>query len=837
MNLAAGTRLGPYEIHGLLGAGGMGEVYRARDTRLGREVAVKVLPRSMASDPERQQRFEAEARAAGALNHPNIITLHDVGVADGVPHLVTEVLEGESLRALIQRGPVPVSRAIGLIVQLANGLAAAHGKGIVHRDLKPENLFVLADGRLKILDFGIAKLTRSDSSEGAGVDAETTPVFASLTVAGTIMGTVSYMAPEQLRDRPVDQRADLFAVGAILHELLTGTQPFTGETAADRVSSILMADAPRLPAHVEREIPGIGAVVARLLAKRPEQRLGTAADLAFTLSLLHDRPVPPEAGGERAASGVPAPPPIEFRQLTFRDGSIGTARFAPDGQTVVYNAAWGGAPSEVYLTRVESPESSALGIQGAEVQSVSATAEVALTLRNRDIGGFVQLGTLSRVPLVGGRPREVVDSVYFADWSPDGRSLAAIRLVQGTFQIEAPLGRVVHTTHAWISHLRYSPDGAMLAFLEHPALGDNAGHVCVLRPGEPPRRLTGRYHMVWRLAWKPDGREVLFGGQGETGMPGIYAVSLDGAVRCAYGAPGWPAIEDVAKNGDALIGMVRPRMRLETGTRTGGLSSVKDLSWLDWTLLRDLSADGDTVAFDETGLGSGGNAGVFIRPTGGGPAVRLADGVCSRISPDGRYVLVVHQEDLTVLQLVPTGAGETRRLDLGDCSINHADWIPGSDSVLVVGSMPNQPRRLYRVEVVSGTIRPVNDDVSVLGTGASVSPDGNQVALRDPDGGVRIARLDDGSVRRVPGFGGTARVAGWTEDSRRIYVSFAGEIPCRVLRVEIETGATEPWMEIWPMVRSGVDGLNTVRMSADGERYACSYPMVDSTLFLARGLT
>src|SRR5690349_1555171 len=191
MPLAANTKLGPYEIVALLGAGGMGEVYRARDTRLGREVAVKVLPRGMASDLERQQRFEAEARAAGSLNHPNIVTLHDVGVADGIPYLVTEVLEGESLRALIQRGPVPVACAVELIIQLSSGLTAAHAKGIVHRDLKPENIFLLADGRLKILDFGIAKLTRTDSVS----EAETTPVFASLTVAGTIMGTVSYMAP------------------------------------------------------------------------------------------------------------------------------------------------------------------------------------------------------------------------------------------------------------------------------------------------------------------------------------------------------------------------------------------------------------------------------------------------------------------------------------------------------------------------------------------------------------------------------------------------------------------------------------------------------------------
>ncbi len=833
MSLTPGMKLGPYEIVGLLGAGGMGEVYRSRDTRLGREVAVKVLPRGMASDPERQQRFEAEARAAGSLNHPNIVTLHDVGVADGVPYLVTEVLEGESLRALIQRGPTPMARAIDLIVQLANGLSAAHGKGIVHRDLKPENLFVLADGRLKILDFGIAKLMRADSVS----EAETTPVFASLTAAGTIMGTVSYMAPEQLRDRPVDQRADLFAVGAILHELLTGKQPFTGETAADRVSAILMADAPALPADLEREIPGIGAVVSHLLAKRPEGRFDTAADLAFILNLLGGKPAPPEEPSPSAIGEIPSHANIEFRQLTFRDGEIGNARFAPDGQTVVYDAAWGGAQVEAYLTRLESPESSPLGVKNASVQAVSSTTEVAVVLRPKDLGGFVWLGTLARFPLVGGRPREVVDSVFFADWAPDGRSLAAIRIVGGICQIEAPLGRVIHSTHAWMSHLRYSPDGSMLAFLEHPASGNNAGHVCVIRPGEAPRRLTERYEMVWRLAWRPDGKEIWFGAQeSDEATVGVAGVSLDGVVRRVFSAPGWAAVEDVARNGDVLLAMTRPRMRMETGTRTGGAAAVKDLSNLDWSLLRDMSPDGSMVLFDETGLGSAGNPGVYLRPTDGSPAVRLADGICSGLSPDGRSVLAGSGQHPSVLLVVPTGVGETRRIELTDHAIGYASWIPGADAVVVVASKANGPRHLYRLDLTTHAIRPIGEEIAMTGSHAIVSPDGTHVAVRDADG-IRIVGIEDGSSRLVPGLTSSLLPSNWTADSRGLYVWTRSEIPMRVLRTDVETGSSEPWMEIWPIVRSGVAGFNSLRLTPDGERYACSYVMVDSTLFLARGLT
>lgn len=834
MSLVAGTKLGPYEIVALLGAGGMGEVYRARDGRLGRDVAIKVLPRGMASDPERQQRFEAEARAAGALNHPNIVTLHDVGVAEGVPYLVTEVLEGESLRALIQRGPVAPTAAVDLVIQLANGLSVAHLKGIVHRDLKPENLFVLADGRLKILDFGIAKLMRTESSPS---EAETTPVFASLTVAGTIMGTVSYMAPEQLRDRPVDQRADLFAVGAILHELLTGKQPFTGDTAADRVSAILMADTPPLPATAEREIPGIGAVVARLLAKRPEGRFDTAADLAFTLGLLKGKPAPAASAGQAPAGTGAAMAAIEFRQLTFRDGEIGNARFTPDGQTVVYDAGWGGGQAEIYLTRIESPESSPLGVKHANVQAVSCTTEIAATLRPEDRGGFIWTGTLARVPLVGGRPRELIDSVYFADWSPDGRSLSVIRLIGGVCQIESPIGRVIHTSHQWMSHLRYSPDGSMLAFLEHPAAGNNAGHLCIIRPGEPPKRLTKYYEMVWRLAWRPDGKEIWFGAQeSDEATVGVAGVTLDGVVRRVFAAPGWATVEDIARNGDVLLAMTRPRMRLETATRGGGVLGTTDLSNLDWSLLRDLSPDGSLVLFDETGLGSAGNAGSYLRPTDGGPAVRLADGNCSALSPDGRHVFVGRNGAPNSLFIVPTGAGETRRIDLPDYAIGYATWIPGSRGAVIVASKSGGPRRLYRLEIESGGVQPIGDDISMVSAHAFVSPDGRWITARTADG-IRIVSVDGESSRLIPGITPTRLAAGWTADSKGIFTWARSEVPLKVERVDVETGASEPWVEIWPMVRSGVAGFNSLCVTPDGEKYACSYIMIDSTLFLARGLT
>jgi Tol biopolymer transport system component len=836
MSLGPGTRLGPYEIIAPLGAGGMGEVYRARDPRLGREVAVKVLPSAMAGDAERQVRFEAEARAAGALNHPNIVTLHDVGIAGGMPYLVTEVLEGESLRDVARQGAVPVPRAVEIVTQVAAGLEAAHSKGIVHRDLKPENLFVLPDGRVKILDFGIAKLMRADSTPSA--EAETTPVFASLTATGTIMGTVSYMAPEQLRDRPVDQRADLFALGAILHELLTGRQPFAGETAADRVSAILMADPPALPEAAEAELPGLGDVVGRLLAKHPERRFQSAADFAFALRLLQAH-----GGASRAGSGAdPASRSpgtsheVTFRQLTFRDGDIEAARFSPDGQTVTYRAAWGGAPSDIYITRIESPEASPLGLIDTGLESVSATAELAIILRAKNIGGFVSVGTLARIPMVGGRPREVAESVFMADWSPDGKSLAAIRMVDGRLQLEAPLGKVLHVASGWISYPRWSPDGAQIAFGEHPAPGNNAGYVSIIRPGEPARRLTPLFEMISRTAWRPDSREVWFGGQmQEMASAGIYGVSLDGAVRRVYSAPGWPVVSDVARNGDALIVMVRPRMRLEAGTRRGGPESVQDLSWLDWSLLRDLSPDGSLALFDETGLGTGGVHGVYLRSTDGAPAIRLADGICSYLSPDGRWALAGDHRRPGILRMVPTGAGATRTIDFGDFAIGFADWVPNREQLVLTGAEPGDSRRLWLYDLETGTRRRIGDD-AVGGVMAKTSPDGRLVVFRNGAGSIQVVEIETGRAHDIGVSDPSMRPAGWTADSKSVFVFHGGAIPARVLRVDVVTADAEPWMEIRPSQRSGVDNINSVRLSEDGERYACSYPMIDSTLYLARGL-
>src|SRR5229473_1653647 len=296
MSLTSGTKLGPYEILAPLGAGGMGEVYRARDTRLGRDVALKILPDSFARDTDRLRRFEQEARAVAALNHPNILAVFDIGAHNqsqlnegqlnegqhnGSPFLVSELLEGESLRAVLDRGALPQRKTIEYGVQIAHGLAAAHEKGIVHRDLKPENVFVTKDGRIKILDFGLAKLAQT-----AGADSDEVTLTSPHTVVGVVMGTASYMAPEQVRGEAADPRTDIFAFGAVLFEMLSGVRAFRRDTPAETMTAVLKDDPPELSDPVRLVSPALDRIVRRCLEKNPEQRFQSARDLSFALSGL-----------------------------------------------------------------------------------------------------------------------------------------------------------------------------------------------------------------------------------------------------------------------------------------------------------------------------------------------------------------------------------------------------------------------------------------------------------------------------------------------------------------------------------------------------------------------
>ncbi|HET9941440.1 MAG TPA: hypothetical protein VFR25_10115, partial [Candidatus Eisenbacteria bacterium] len=425
------------------------------------------------------------------------------------------------------------------------------------------------------------------------------------------------------------------------------------------------------------------------------------------------------------------------------------------------------------------------------------------------------------------------DDVFQAAFTPDGKNLAAIRAVGDLFQLEAPLGTVIYRTKAWMSHPRYSPDGTQIAFLNHPWIGSNGGHVCVVRPGEEPRRLTENIPTMWKLAWRPDGREIWFTGTGDKRHEGILGVTLDGRLRVVYAAPGYLHIEDIAGNGDALLDMMRSQMRIETSTRADGPAAATDLSWLDWSLLRDLSDDGSLVLFDEAGQVA--EFGVFLRTVDGAPAIRLADGVCaSTLSPDGRFVLSRKPGGSDRVHVIPIGVGQARTIATGDCSVIDGDWLPDGRGLIVSGRSP-EGRHLYYLDLSSGSLRRLHD-TTLKTSMLFVSPDGLRVLARGADSLVTVFPMDGSDPRSYSELTMDWKQCGWQGDSRHFFAYRAGALPAPVVRVDADTGSQEPWMDIMPMVRSGVDSINSVQFDRSAERYACCYISNESHLFHAQGI-
>jgi hypothetical protein len=446
MALAPGTIFGQYEIRSPLGAGGMGEVYRARDTRLDREVAIKVLPESLTSDPDRLRRFEQEAKATAALNHPNILAVYQMATEGNVSYLVEELLDGETLRERLRRGPVPIRKAIDYAVQIAHGLAAAHDKGITHRDLKPENLFVTKDGRVKILDFGLAKVGLSKDSSGL----EATQSIG--TEPGMVMGTVGYMSPEQVRGKTADHRSDIFAFGTILYEMVTGKATFRKPTSAETMTAILNEEPPSISQSAPASPPGLQRVVHRCLEKSPEQRFQSASDMAFALDALSDSTVPTSTGShapvgtgwtrrQKLFAGIagitalalgglaylllrpqPAPKVSNYVQLThdgkykFLVGTEGSRLYyavaSPEYQGMEEMSTSGGEPKKL-------PN---LGPAGFYPVSLSPDGSAVLAIEEQAGVGNGQIWSL---PLLGGSPRKLGDAIgRGAALSPDGKWLA-----------------------------------------------------------------------------------------------------------------------------------------------------------------------------------------------------------------------------------------------------------------------------------------------------------------------------------------------------------------------------------------------------------------------------
>ncbi len=836
MTLASGSRLGPYEVLAPLGAGGMGEVYRARDAKLHREVAVKVLPESLANDADALARFEREARAVAALSHPNILAIFDFGRVDGTAFAVTELLQGETLRARLAGGPLPPRKALEFARQLAHGLAAAHEKGIVHRDLKPENIFVTGDGRVKILDFGLAKSAPREPAPGD----TNTPTASRHTDPGVVLGTVGYMSPEQVKGKPADARSDIFAFGAVLYEMLSGVRAFQRDSAAETMSAVLREDPPDLSATNRNVPPGLERIVRHCLEKSPGERFQSARDVAFDLEALSEVSAPGVAvgaGPPRRGVALPvavaialvtgaagyalrarkAPAPLpSFRQLTYRRGALTDAFFGADGVSVAYAASWDGGSRKIYLGRSDGPDSHAFGMQDAGVLALSSTGEMAIELRPRPTGSFTLGGTLARVAAAGGAPREVLENVEFADFSPDGRDLAVVRVVAGRRRLELPIGKVLYETAGWIGNPRFSRRGDRIAFLDHPLVYDDAGRVSVVDLSGKKKDLTSLFASAQGLAWSPDGSEIWFTAAEAGGNRWLHAVNASGRVRDLYRGAGVLTLHDVARDGRALLS--HDVLRIGLLARAPGETRERDLSWFDWSLLADVSPDGRTLLFSETGEGGGVGYSVFLRNVDGSPAVRLGEGVGRSISPDGKWVLVlVHSPENAQLVAYPTGPGEPRTFPLGKLHPIDATWLPDGRRFLLVGGEPGKSPRVFLVDADRPDPKPLTPE----GVSGFAILDANRFIVRRADRTWAIHSVDGGAPVPVKGLGPDDSLIGPTARAGWVYVRRGGSMPPRIVQVELATGLEEPWKELTPPDPTGVVAIPIIRIVPDGR--ACAY--------------
>ena len=870
-----GRTISHYRVLSKLGGGGMGVVYKAEDTKLGRMVALKFLPEEVSRDQQALLRFQREARAASALNHPHICTIYEVGEDQGENFIAMEFLEGETLKHRIEGKPLKLDQILDLGIQIADALDAAHSKGIVHRDIKPANIFVGPRGQAKVLDFGLAKLVAEPRHAAVGVSAAPT-VGTHLTSPGSAVGTVAYMSPQQARGEELDARSDLFSFGVVLYEMATGKQAFSGTTSAVIFHAILEKMPPAVRALNPNLPPKLEEIVGKLLDKDLEMRYQTAAELRADLKRLKRdsdssrtaAAVATESGTAVAAAAPVArpkaaagrwaliagalialvlvgaafvvgrrmgetPPPL-YHLLTYRRGTIRMARFAPDGQTIVYGAAWEGKPTDVFTTRVGSPESRSLGVAGSEILAISSTGELALSLDSRQIKNMVFNGTLARMPLVGGAPRQVLENVNWADWSPDGSSLAVVRNLGGKDRLEFPIGKTLYETSGWISHPRISRRGDQVAFIDHPVQGDTIGSIALVDTSGVKKNLTKEAPGgAMGLAWSPSGDEIWYTAATVGIDRALYAVTPSGRQRLVARVPADLTVQDTWRDGTVLLG--RDNWRRGIIAKAPGQDTEHDLTWLDWSYPASLSADGKSLLFREEGEAGGSTYAVYIRNTDGSAAVRLGDGSSLALSPDGKWALSTRGDRPTDLFLVPTGPGEAKLLSQGTVNHSAAVWFPDGGKFLFSGAEPGKGARLYVQDVQGGKPQPVTPEgINVLYF--ALSRDGKTVAAAAADEKSYLYPIGGGSPRPIPGMAAGEVPIVWGADGNTLFVYRPGELPAKVYRLDLTTGQRKLWHELMPPDPAGVEYVGPILPTPDGKAYVYGYRRLLSDLYLVEGL-
>ena len=838
-------------------------MYRARDPRLQRNVALKIVHPSLTITPEQVDRFSREARAAGSLHHPNILVVFDVGVENGKPYLVSELLEGESLRDRLDRGPLPYRKALDYGIQMAQALGAAHAKGIWHRDVKPANTFITTDGRIKLLDFGLAKLSERVSDSASD---ETT---ADASKPGMIRGTAGYMSPEQARAERVDHRTDLFSLGAILYEMFTGTRAFQRASTVETLHAVLREE-PADPLELTPSLPLAAAVtVRRCLEKSVEERFQSARDLAFQLQQLRDGTLAGRLTAAAAAAswrrrallagmlalaalGVawaighfPRRSP-SFEQLSFRRGRIGGARFVSEGQAVIYSEAGDRNQREVWrLDPSEGPKSRALTrYAGAELMA-TRKGELALSLDRRFVGGKHFVGRLATAPIDGdGRPREVRNDVEDADWDPAGKDLATV-ITTGPggaeSRLEYPPGHVLHVARS-IRSPRFSPDGQRIAFLEDTTGPGIVGRVAVVDLEGHFTPLTEVWRNARGLAWSPAGDEVWFTAGGWWADRALRAVDLGKGQRLVLSAPTSLTLWDIARDGRVLF--TRDEENRGLMGRAPGDTEESDLSLYDSSGLASLSADGHSLLFND-------RFGLYLRgadETAPPLDLGFAEAYADDLSPDGKWAVATTSTP-SRLVLVPTGAGDRRELPPhGIVSYNGALWFPRGRRILFNGAMAGEPLRSYVQDIERGAPVPLTpfhtravaispDERWVAGIGAEPSLEmaaASAPAASPP--GITLWPVAGGPSRSVPGSQADDRPVAWSEDGKSLWVFRWTEVPAEVYRLDIDSGRRELAHTLMPRDTAGVEAILTFRTTPKGEAYFYTYRRVLSKLYLARDL-
>ena len=841
-----GKHIGPYLVTELIGKGGMGLVFKARDTQLNRSVAIKALPTDRLTDPERKRRFLQEAKATSALNHPNIVTVHGVTQEHGTDFIVMEYVSGKTLDQVIPNKGLPLKQAVKYGLAIADAVSAAHAAGIIHRDIKPSNIMITEQGRVKVLDFGLAKLAEPDQTAEKGLSEPLT------TKAGMVFGTAGYMSPEQAEGKSADARSDIFSFGALLYQMVTGRRAFPG----DNVITILAAVINQEPAPVATFVPNapreLESVISRCLKKDPEHRIQHMVDVKIALEEVLERVESPSgplpvakprrrwlapvliavilgvAAGAWLARRIFHAAPIAFQRITFRHGDVFTAKFAPNGM-VVYSAEWDGSPPTVFTAQPGTREARDLQLPSGNVQSVSRSGELAILLGVGDSGTS---GTLARVPLAGGTPRAILENVWYADWGPGANSLAVVRSSEGYHRVEYPIGTVLYQTQALRppAFVSVSPAGDRVAFFDYSTTGDYA--LNVVDSSRNLRILSRGWRAVAGSGWSPDGKEVWFGGSRPGSDEALWAVDLSGRERQLTQIAGYGFLHDIGRDGRLLLANVDSRIGIRC--LAPGAAEERDLAWLDASAVMDTSNDGSEIVFSELSSGEGRNPAIYLRRTDGSPAVLLGYGTRPALSPDRKWVACVRRDrDNSRIVLLPTGAGQERLLAAGAVQAETVGWFPDGRRLLFSGNETNQAPRTYVIDLATEKVQ----SVTPPGMRASaVSPDGQFAAVISREK-LTLHSLSSGRETSSGTVDPEVSIIRWSGDGRYLFLqkTQAERRSATLLRFDIRSGRSEIWRELKPPDPTALfSGL--ARLSADGKSYAYSFQRDLATLYLVTGV-